>query len=118
MEDFTQEDRERALELLLSQERVVTLLYAKTFPVSNANAPVNPSLTGNYPAAPKKNINVLAVDSSAALLEDDAILAMESRPQTTSATQAPSSLEKLPSVAGQSMSITPGRPQTSSSSKA
>ena len=35
VEDFTQEDRERALELLLSQERVVTLLYSKTFPVDN-----------------------------------------------------------------------------------
>lgn len=35
IEDFTQEDRERALELLLSQERVVTLLYAKTFPISS-----------------------------------------------------------------------------------
>lgn len=34
IEDFTQEDRERALELLLSQERVVTLLYSKTFPVN------------------------------------------------------------------------------------
>lgn len=33
VDDFTQEDRERAVELLLSQERVVTLLYAKTFPV-------------------------------------------------------------------------------------
>ena len=35
IEDFHQEDRERALELLLSQERVITLLYAKTFPVVN-----------------------------------------------------------------------------------
>lgn len=34
VEDFTQEDRERVLELLLSQERVVTLLYAKAFPVN------------------------------------------------------------------------------------
>lgn len=33
-ENFTREDRERVLELLLSQERVVSLLYAKTFPVS------------------------------------------------------------------------------------
>ena len=32
IEDFTQEDRDRVLELLLSQERVVTLLYQKTFP--------------------------------------------------------------------------------------
>jgi hypothetical protein len=34
-ENFLKEDRERVLELLLSQERVVTLLYAKTFPVGN-----------------------------------------------------------------------------------
>jgi hypothetical protein len=34
IEDFSQEDRERALELLLSQERVVTLLYSKAFPVN------------------------------------------------------------------------------------
>jgi len=33
IDEFTQEDRERALELLLSQERVVSLIYAKTFPV-------------------------------------------------------------------------------------
>lgn len=33
VEDFTQEDRERVLELLLSQERVVTLLYARAFPM-------------------------------------------------------------------------------------
>lgn len=32
--DFNQEDRERAMELLLSQERVLTLLYAKTFPIA------------------------------------------------------------------------------------
>ena len=37
VEDFTQEDRERVLELLLSQERVVTLLYAKSFPVAGNN---------------------------------------------------------------------------------
>ena len=34
LEEFTQEDRERSMELLLSQERVVTLLYARTFPVA------------------------------------------------------------------------------------
>ena len=33
-EGFTAGDRERVLELLLSQERVVSLLYAKTFPVT------------------------------------------------------------------------------------
>lgn len=36
IEDFTQEDRERVLELLLSQERVVTLLYSKAFPVAGS----------------------------------------------------------------------------------
>lgn len=38
IEDFTQEDRERVLELLLSQERVVTLLYSKAFPVAGSAA--------------------------------------------------------------------------------
>ena len=33
LDQFAQEDRERSLELLLSQERVLTLLYSKTFPV-------------------------------------------------------------------------------------
>jgi hypothetical protein len=36
VDDFNQGDRERVLELLLSQERVVSLIYAKTFPVTNA----------------------------------------------------------------------------------
>eukprot|EP00596_Hydrurales_sp_CCMP1899_P005629 CAMPEP_0119043944 /NCGR_PEP_ID=MMETSP1177-20130426/27150_1 /TAXON_ID=2985 /ORGANISM="Ochromonas sp, Strain CCMP1899" /LENGTH=407 /DNA_ID=CAMNT_0007013129 /DNA_START=269 /DNA_END=1492 /DNA_ORIENTATION=- len=31
---FTQADRERTLELLLSQERVISLIYAKTFPIN------------------------------------------------------------------------------------
>ena len=31
---FAQGDRERTLELLLSQERVISLIYAKTFPIS------------------------------------------------------------------------------------
>jgi hypothetical protein len=35
IDSFAQEDRERALELLLSQERVVTLLYSKVFPANN-----------------------------------------------------------------------------------
>ena len=34
---FTQGDRERALELLLSQERVISLVYAKTFPTNQSN---------------------------------------------------------------------------------
>jgi len=47
VEEFTQEDRERALELLLSQERVVTLLYAKAFPVhpKKSNLPLEPHLS-------------------------------------------------------------------------
>jgi hypothetical protein len=38
VEDFSQADRERVLELLLSQERVVSLLYAKTFPLAGTAA--------------------------------------------------------------------------------
>lgn len=37
VDDFSQADRERVLELLLSQERVVSLLYAKTFPLNPAS---------------------------------------------------------------------------------
>lgn len=33
VDSFAKADRDRVLELLLSQERVVSLLYAKTFPV-------------------------------------------------------------------------------------
>lgn len=33
--DYLHDDRERALELLLSQERVVKLLYSKVFPVND-----------------------------------------------------------------------------------
>ena len=36
MEELGNAERERALELLLSQERVVSLLYAKTFPTPPA----------------------------------------------------------------------------------
>jgi len=51
VEDFSQADRERVLELLLSQERVVSLLYAKTFPLAPAGkgsaAPMDASASGN-----------------------------------------------------------------------
>jgi hypothetical protein len=39
VDEFTKEDRERALELLLAQERVVSLLYAKTFPLPTHQQP-------------------------------------------------------------------------------
>jgi hypothetical protein len=47
IDSFAQEDRERALELLLSQERVVTLLYSKVFPVTNTAANAPNTLNGN-----------------------------------------------------------------------
>lgn len=41
MEGFSPQDRERVMELLLSQERVISLLYAKTFPLQhNQEMPV------------------------------------------------------------------------------
>jgi len=41
MDDFSPQDRERVMELLLSQERVISLLYSKTFPMQHSEeAPV------------------------------------------------------------------------------
>ena len=37
LSEFSSADRERVMELLLSQERVVSLLYTRTFPVSGAH---------------------------------------------------------------------------------
>lgn len=55
VDDFTQGDRERVLELLLSQERVVSLIYAKTFPVAtnavSQSNNINNSFTSNNAAA-------------------------------------------------------------------
>ena len=36
--EFNAPDRARVMELLLSQERVIALLYAKTFPISNEDS--------------------------------------------------------------------------------
>mmetsp|Transcript_12509 Transcript_12509/g.20333 ORF Transcript_12509/g.20333 Transcript_12509/m.20333 type:complete len:434 (-) Transcript_12509:880-2181(-) len=46
IEDFAQEDRERTLELLLSQERVVTLLYSKVFPMASSGKGAKGALDG------------------------------------------------------------------------
>lgn len=41
MENFSPQDRERVMELLLSQERVISLLYSKTFPMQqNQEMPI------------------------------------------------------------------------------
>ena len=39
LDEFESEERQRTLELLLSQERVVSLIYAKTFPIISASGP-------------------------------------------------------------------------------
>lgn len=42
-DDFDADEHKRNLELLLSQERVVALIYAKTFPISAKGAGAGPS---------------------------------------------------------------------------
>jgi len=59
-EAFDQEERERTLELLLSQERVVSLIYAKTFPV------VTKSSVGHQPYKSLHKSNSRAPDSPTA----------------------------------------------------
>ena len=86
IEDFTQEDRERALELLLSQERVVTLLYSKTFPV-NTRAKNSAGVVLGGSDALGSESSVLA-DGSLVVGEDG-----RSRPATTSLLDG-----KLPSL--------------------
>jgi len=52
MEDFSPQDRERVMELLLSQERVISLLYAKTFPLQhNQDAPIDSAASGELMAS-------------------------------------------------------------------
>jgi hypothetical protein len=47
---FAQGDRERTLELLLSQERVISLIYAKTFPISTSSTGKRVSSSSSTPA--------------------------------------------------------------------
>jgi hypothetical protein len=61
-EEFSQEERERVLELLLSQERVVTLLYAKTFPVNMPNQQTAPSGIGRSTAGVKLPSNIPGIE--------------------------------------------------------
>lgn len=86
VDGFLQEDRERTIELLLSQERVVTLLYAKTFPLVGRH-------TGGVP------LEGAAGGAAAAAAVD----AMAGRPHSTSTGPGPS---LLPAIAP--------RPQTGS----
>eukprot|EP00967_Tisochrysis_lutea_P083231 scaffold115589_cov26-Tisochrysis_lutea.AAC.1 len=52
MASMTSADRERVLELLLSQERVVSLLYDKTFPNPvQSTMPTSPTANGNFESA-------------------------------------------------------------------
>lgn len=61
VENFTKEDRERTLELLLSQERVVTLLYAKTFPIggraTSSTNPLSPETGNSLPGGAEGQIS-------------------------------------------------------------
>ena len=83
VEDFTQEDRERALELLLSQERVVTLLYSKTFPVSNKAG--HGVLEGSIVENGAESALLLDMDnrpSTTGILGDEKLPSLAARPDT------------------------------------
>lgn len=57
IEQFSQEDRERAMELLLSQESVLTFLYSKAFPVNTKQGTplaLDASSAGDMETAPSR----------------------------------------------------------------
>ena len=65
VDDFSQGDRERVLELLLSQERVVSLIYAKTFPVNNGAQSMQNPLNN----AANNNINSILSNANSNILQ-------------------------------------------------
>lgn len=94
VEDFSQADRERVLELLLSQERVVSLLYAKTFPIAN-------SVTNKGGAAPMDSGAQNSNYDLSQLLDGDrpGSPALEGgRPMSTGASVMSSKIPSLPPV--------------------
>ena len=69
--DFSAADRERVMELLLSQERVINLLYEKTFPKKGVEAkPLEPlpPLEGNeeYDDEDDEDFDDLGIDAVSA----------------------------------------------------
>lgn len=105
IDDFSQGDRERVLELLLSQERVVSLIYAKTFPIHNpgtAKAQSN-DFNGGGGGGGLGNNQQLDVSSTFNELGGDTFpspTAAEMRPSTTNMTAGGGGLAgtKLPSI--------------------
>jgi len=98
IDDFTQSDRERVLELLLSQERVVSLIYAKTFPINPVTANREKG-NGHDMVSLNPNGPLLSNDSIGNLLDgnhgndgDDGLLSPD-RPSTTSAVRQQSFLD-------------------------
>ena len=104
VEDFTQEDRERALELLLSQERVVTLLYSKTFPVNARLKNSAGVVLGGEGLGSESSL--LGEEASSLLLE--APDGKNGRPATTGLLGNDTKLPSLPGV---------GRPSTTDEAK-
>jgi hypothetical protein len=98
VDDFTQADRERVLELLLSQERVVSLIYAKTFPINPSITHKGSNMDNNAQNANSSNGNGTGLVNEFNQLLDGSDLAFsptnngnnggnDNRPSTTSALQ-------------------------------
>lgn len=92
VDDFNQGDRERVLELLLSQERVVSLLYAKTFPINTTgpngatSTKVNP--LADLSAAGGANAMNTNTDMNTLLADDGGVTGELSGAQTNTQTAA------------------------------
>lgn len=107
VENFLQSDRERVLELLLSQERVVSLIYSKTFPINNSNINSNSNqfnnTSTNFLSSYENNPSSANINPEIASLVDASIkdISDSNRPGTTGGLH---SLNQTPSLLGSSIS--------------
>lgn len=108
VENFLQNDRERVLELLLSQERVVSLIYSKTFPINNTSniSTNNHSASNNFAlnSSFENNPSHSNINPDMAALVDTSIKDINESSARPGTTGGLSSIHSQPSLLNSSIS--------------